>query len=253
MATDVSTLFNPVAAGYARARPDYPDTLIRYAAGLPTLRQHALDLATGNGQAALALAGYFDQVTGCDVSPAQLAHARPHDRVRYLRCRAETLPLKDHSVDLVTVAQAWHWFDGQAVEQELLRILRPGGAVVILGYVLARVDDAVDERVRWYHDELLGPYWAPERNDLLAGYPAFPALLEPVPSPRFTMSCQWTRDQFLDYLDSWSAAIAYRADRGENPLYHIREALEPIWPAEAVRTVRWPLVVKAARLPSGTD
>ncbi|RMF20054.1 MAG: class I SAM-dependent methyltransferase, partial [Gammaproteobacteria bacterium] len=167
--------------------------------------------------------------------------------IQFVQARAEALPLPDSCVDLVTVAQAWHWFDGPAVEKEFMRVLRPGGAVVIWGYGLTRIRPDIDACVRHYHDHVLGPYWAPARDTLLAGYPNFPSFLREAPAPQFGLSCTWSREQFLNYLDSWSAGTAYRADNGRSPLPAIASKLASLWPSEQLLTVRWPLTVKVAR------
>ena len=66
---------------------------------------------TGNGQAALGLTPHFRAVVATDASPSQIAQAHPHPKVTYLVAPADRTPLPDGSVDLVTVATAFHWLD----------------------------------------------------------------------------------------------------------------------------------------------
>ncbi|MGI9246613.1 MAG: class I SAM-dependent methyltransferase, partial [Steroidobacteraceae bacterium] len=92
--------FSRQAGDYSRYRPGYPPALIEHITSLAPDRQLAVDVATGNGQAALALAAHFDAVLAIDGSAAQLAQAQPHPRVRYQRAMAEALPTADASAAL---------------------------------------------------------------------------------------------------------------------------------------------------------
>ena len=162
--------FSRQAADYSRYRPAYPSALIAYVASLAPGRALAVDCATGNGQAAVALAEHFDQVLAVDASAAQLEQALPHPRVRYERALAEALPVADGAVALVAVAQAIHWFDFDRFHAECRRVLMPGGVVAAWTYTVFRAGGAIDEVVdRFYHDTI-GPYWPPEREYVQQGY-----------------------------------------------------------------------------------
>jgi hypothetical protein len=100
-----------VASAYARFRPRYPRALFDALTGLAPARHAAWDCATGSGQAAVALAQDFARVIATDVSAGQLGAAERHQRVLYVRARAEAVPIRSRSIALVTVAQALHWFD----------------------------------------------------------------------------------------------------------------------------------------------
>ena len=103
--------FSGHARAYAEFRPSYPSDLAAYLAHLEPNRGLAWDCGTGNGQAAILLADHFDRVAATDPSRQQLCSATAHPRVTYLAATAERAPLADGSVNLVTVAQALHWFD----------------------------------------------------------------------------------------------------------------------------------------------
>src|SRR5208282_5000395 len=77
--------FSRQAAAYGRHRPRYPLELAAHLAAVAPGHTLALDLATGNGQAAVDLAAHFERVLASDASASQLAHAAPHARVHYLR------------------------------------------------------------------------------------------------------------------------------------------------------------------------
>src|SRR5262245_53056061 len=103
--------FTAVAAQYAQSRPTYPDELFAWLAGRCAARQLAWDVGAGNGQASVALAQHFDKVLATDLSEAQVRQAAAHPRIEYRVAPAEQSGLPDASADLVTIAQALHWFD----------------------------------------------------------------------------------------------------------------------------------------------
>jgi ubiquinone/menaquinone biosynthesis C-methylase UbiE len=242
--------FDAVAADYAAFRPTYPDALFARLARESPARDLAWDCATGNGQAAVALAAHFDAVIATDVSAAQLAHARPHPRVRYAVAPAEASPLDDDAADLVTVAQAFHWFDRDAFFAEVGRVLRPGGLLAVWTYGLFECTPDVDRVVARYVDEALGPYWSPARRLVDEGYAGVAFPFAPVAVPAFAMEARWTLDQLVGYLATWSARQTRLAATGTDPLPAVRDALAAVWgtPA-ATRPIRWPLAVHVRRKP----
>src|SRR5205085_2841298 len=103
--------FASAATDYAAFRPRYPAALFAALAESAPGRHVAWDCATGSGQAAIGLAGHFEQVVATDASAAQLSAALAHPRVRYREAPADASGLPPRSVELVTVAQALHWLD----------------------------------------------------------------------------------------------------------------------------------------------
>jgi ubiquinone/menaquinone biosynthesis C-methylase UbiE len=103
--------FATEAAQYAHLRPTYPDSLFAFLSATVTSREVAWDCATGNGQAATHLAGYFGRVIATDESAEMIAQASRDPRIEYRLAEAEDSGIEAHAVDLVTVASAIHWFD----------------------------------------------------------------------------------------------------------------------------------------------
>ena len=110
--------FSGHASDYAKFRPHYPRELFVYLADITSERECVWDCATGNGQAAVALAEFFQHVIATDASEKQIANAQSHDRVIYRVASAERSGLSNASVDLITVAQALHWFDRELFLQK---------------------------------------------------------------------------------------------------------------------------------------
>ena len=240
-------LFSTQAADYARFRPRYPRALFEYLSSLCTSHERAWDCGTGSGQAAVALTPFFDRVVATDPSSAQLERAELHPKVEYRQVSAESSELKSHCVDLVTVAQAFHWFDQPRFFKEVRRVLRPGGVLALWTYPLSQVTPAVDRVVLKLYAEILGPYWEPERSLVESGYSGIEFPFVDIASPAFTMEEHWSLDQLRGYLGTWSALQAYQRQKGSNPLSLIDAELASAWGGAGIKGIRWPLAVKVGR------
>lgn len=133
--------FDGVAAEYERSRPGYPEAAVEWI--VPAGARDALDLGAGTGKLTEPLLARGLRVAA--VEPLAAMRAVIEDRLpaaTALAGSAEEIPLPDASVDLVTVAQAWHWLDAERASAEIARVLRPGGR-------LALVWNRRDERVGW--------------------------------------------------------------------------------------------------------
>ncbi len=240
--------FSGHAADYARYRPGYPAALFAFLADCCAHHEHAWDCGTGNGQAARALAAHFQQVTATDASAPQLAHATPHERVTYQVAAAEQSPLPDHSADLITVAQALHWFDLDAFYAEVRRVAKPDGVLAVWTYSLLTVTPAVDAAVQRYYD-FLDDYWPPERRHVEARYESLPFPFEPLETPTFAHEAAWTFRDLLGYLGTWSAAKRYQQAHAHDPVLPFREALATAWgDAAQTQAVRWELALRVGRV-----
>jgi SAM-dependent methyltransferase len=123
--------FGSVADAYERARPGYPEEAVCWLAGTPP--RDVLDLGAGTGKLTRSLVSAGHRVVAVDRSPemlAQLSQSVPGTTVHV--GRAEEIPLEDASVDVVTVAQAFHWFDYERAVPEIARVLRPGGTLGLI-------------------------------------------------------------------------------------------------------------------------
>ena len=239
--------FSAQADAYARFRPTYPDALYAYLASLTPEHVLAWDCGTGSGQAAVALAAHYTQVIASDPSREQIAHAAAHARVRYVVASAEQPPAEARGADLVTAAQALHWFDCERFYPALERVLKPGGLFAAWGYGLMRIAPLVDAVVLRYYTDAVGPYWPPGRRHIESGYQSLPFPLTELVAPSFAMTAPWRLENLFGYLDSWSATRRYLKARGEHPLASLYPELAAAWGEVPERTVTWPLFLRLGR------
>ncbi|MBS0389134.1 MAG: methyltransferase domain-containing protein, partial [Proteobacteria bacterium] len=240
--------FSVVASQYAAFRPRYPAALFEWLAATAPRRERVWDCACGSGQASLDLAAHFGHVIGTDLSAEQLAQAPAHARIGYRVALAERSGLDAGSCDLVTVAQALHWFDLPRFYGEAQRVLRPDGLLAVWCYGIATIPAAAgDALFQDFYENVVGPYWKPERRLIEAGYRTLPFPAPELAVPGFTMQLDWTLDELLGYASSWSATALYIKARGTDPVPRLRAAMLPHWGSAAARhAVRWPLSVRAA-------
>jgi SAM-dependent methyltransferase len=241
--------FAAVSSDYAAFRPSYPAQLFAWLAGVAPARRLAWDCATGTGQAAVALAAHFERVIATDASRAQLERAVAHARVEYREARAEQSGLDSGSVDLVTVAQALHWFDTPRFFAEARRVLKTGGVLAVWTYGPLQVaGPEVDAVVQRFYHQIVGPYWPAERALVDSGYRSIHFPFESLAAPAFRMAASWALGRLLGYLGTWSATARYREALGRDPIEAIREPLAAAWGSPGrEREVVWPLTLRAVR------
>lgn len=230
--------FGAQAAAYAAHRPILPPSVV--AAILDAAGPHVtriVDVACGSGQLTLALAAAAPAsaaVVGLDAAPEQLAFARAADaggRVEWRAADATATGEHDGSVDLLTVAQALHWFVAPAAAPpppprpfyaEVARVVRQGGTFAAVNYGKASLVSAGDPAaplpaatalLHTAHDVTLAPFWPPERHLVIDGM----AGLDPAPGEGFAnvrrsatrmLSPPLTPAAIAGYVSSWSATAA---------------------------------------------
>jgi SAM-dependent methyltransferase len=239
--------FSAQAADYAKFRPSYPREFFDYLASIAPSRQLAWDCGTGNGQAAVALALVFDRVIATDASEKQISSAEPHDRVEYCVAPAESSGIESETVDLITVAQALHWFDLDRFYAEAWRVLKPDGVLAASAYNLLQIEPAIDEIVNRYYYEVVGPFWPPERK-LVERFADLPFPFHEIDPPKFEMTAHWNLNHLLGYLRTWSSTQRFIAAKGTDPLDQITDDLRRAWgKPQQTRSISWPLVVRIGR------
>lgn len=204
-------LFSEGSTLYQQARPDYSAEVVDVVLQHVLTREQAWDCGAGSGQFTQRLAPYFQQVLATDLSAEQLAQAPVLDNVHYEKASAEHCSLAAHSVDLITVAQAIHWFDFDDFYAEVRRVLKPEGILAIVGYGLIQAKDPELNRLidELYFGTLKG-YWDAERHYVDEEYRSLPFPFQEYDVPKLTLDYAWSSAQILNYLSTWSGLKHYQ-------------------------------------------
>ncbi len=243
--------FSSVSEGYQQYRPDYPDELFYHLAHVCHEHECAWDCATGTGQSARALAPYFDRVIATDGSEAQVLMAAANEKkgseskLIFKTATAERSGLADHSVDLITVSQAAHWFDLETFANEVDRVLKPGGILAIWCYSLLNIEDDINALVNHFYYDVVGPYWPFERKLVENGYRDIQLPFTELAVPNYQMQASWNLSQLVGYFSTWSALRLYIEAQGTNPLDELATKLATVWgDPEQIRAIHWPLSLR---------
>jgi ubiquinone/menaquinone biosynthesis C-methylase UbiE len=268
--------FDRGGAAYALRRPDYPGELAAWLAESAPGRKHALDVGCGTGQFTRLLAGAFDEVTGFDPSADQLAHAAAHPRIRYVCAPAEKLDAPNGCADLITAAQAAHWFDLPAFYDEARRVAAPGAVLALISYGAPQLyrsalivtdqgaektrgaghssgpsvlDPELDARFQRFYTQEIGPYWPAERRLVDSGYRDLAFPFTEIEPPRLEIRRDWDLAALLGYIGTWSATRRAQEAGADALLERFAADLAVLWGDPATtRVVRWPINGRICRL-----
>lgn len=245
--------FSSHAACYAALRPTYSIELVNYLASLCGGNYLALDCGCGNGQLSTVLAERFVRVVATDMSESQLKNAKPHARVEYRKALAHESGLADGSVELVTAAQAAHWFDLEKFYGEVHRVGKPNAIIALITYGLFRVDPTIDELIDHFYHHVIGSHWPPERAHVDAGYSTLPFPFPEIRSPSFHIHSTTNRAGLFGLVDTWSAVREAEKVLGRAPMLKFAGELNRIWPdAESIRPISWNVIVRAGKIHGAT-
>ncbi|TGD58118.1 class I SAM-dependent methyltransferase [Flavobacterium humi] len=239
--------FSGNSSEYSKFRPHYPEDMIQEIIALAPNKNTALDVATGNGQVASRLAGSFQAVYATDISENQLQQAPVISNVLYQKMPAEHTDFQDRQFDLITVAQAIHWFDFDSFYKEVYRILKPDGVLAVLGYGFFSTNEDSNRILRRLYDDIVGPYWYPERQYLSEGYQTIPFPLVEIVNKKFSKEYTWSFEQLVGYLETWSATANYKAVNKENPIDLVYDDLKVSW-EKGDKKVFFPMFLRVGKL-----
>lgn len=241
--------FSEQAKGYAQNRPRYPETMFEYLASLAPARELAWDCGTGNGQAALALAGNFEHVIATDASEAQIENAFPHERIEYRIEPAEHTMIPSKSVDLITVGTAVHWFDFDPFYAEVRRVGKASAILAVWTYHLPVINPEIDAWLEKFYRVTLAGFWPERIRYLDQRYRTLPFPFEEIQPPAFEMEADWSLENLAGFLGSWSAVRKLVEVQGEKAFEGQMEELERLWGKKSKkRQIRWPLHFRIGRI-----
>ena len=240
-------LFSEHSECYQKARPTYSEEIIGQILLAVNERQIAWDVGAGSGQFTQLLAPHFAHVLATDISENQLQHAPKLANVRYSVNTAQHSDLMAHVVDLVTVAQAIHWFDFESFYKEVRRVLKPDGVIAIIGYGLIQIHEAtLHAKVQHLYHDTLKPYWDAERRYIDEGYQTIPFPFEEIATPQLELNYVWTAQQLFEYLTTWSAVQHYERQTGHSALTTIADDLRAH--RDTLISVTFPVLLRLGKL-----
>ena len=245
--------FSTQSGSYKLYRPEYPDRLFTFLTENPPSNPLIWDCATGNGQAAVAFGRYPGAIVASDQSSAQLRNAPREKSVHYVQALAEAMPLADNTVDLVTVAQALHWFEFDRFFAEVKRVLKPGGRIAAWMYrfltVSPQLGDELDAIVSWFYQDVVGQYWPSERRWVDDQYRSVPFPFAELDTPSFAIEVDWNLGELLGYIGSWFAVQRYKDAHSIDPVASLAAGMLPLWGEETcARPLSWDLALRLGRL-----
>ncbi|CAN5464535.1 class I SAM-dependent methyltransferase [soil metagenome] len=229
---------------YAQYRPVYPKSLYQFIFSQVQERNYAWDAGTGNGQVAGVLADHFSKVFATDISENQILNAVKRDNIIYLNEAAERTTLTDNTLNLITVAQAIHWFNFSEFNKEVYRTLKPGGILAIFGYSLFRTETEADLLIEDFYFNILQNYWDPERQFIEEKYKTIPFPYQEIPAPDLKMEVEWSLQELIGYLNTWSAVQHFIQKNNYNPVDELALSLQKIWKNKSKILINFPLILR---------
>jgi ubiquinone/menaquinone biosynthesis C-methylase UbiE len=246
--------FNHQSDKYLSFRPNYPDALFDYLAMLVSPNATVWDCGTGNGQAAFALANYFQSVFATDINFQQLEVAFTQSNIHYICSSAEKTPFSDQQFDLITIAQALHWFQFDSFYEEVRRVAKPSAIIAAWSYSLGSINEAVDTCIRHLYTDILGDdYWPKERRYIDEEYVTIPFPFKTLGVSEFTIEKRLNFYTLIGYLNTWSAVKEYQKLRHRNPIELIENELLAAWGnPKAELLMHWPIHLLLGQVNEGT-
>lgn len=266
----MADLFIKQARVYASARPTYPQELFDFIFSKTPCHNLAWDVGTGSGQAIPPLAKVFKNVVGTDTSHTQLEHAPKLPNVKYRHHTSPTMSLQEleqnvaseSTLDLVTVAQALHWFDlPKFYDQVKWALKKPNGVFAAWCYTTPEVNDKVDSVFGPYFKES-GPYWDKARKLVNDKYMDIDFPFEPVDGLedtgpiKFKSEMTRTFDEFMTYLRSWSAYVTAKEKGVELLTDEMVEKFKNAWndgSGEDKKVVTYPIYLRIGKVGNLTE
>lgn len=241
-------LFSGHANLYASFRPTYPDELYQFIFSHLKNFEAAWDCGTGNGQVAKYLSSHFKNVFATDISQQQLKNAFQASNIFYSVSPAEKTTFPDHQFDLITVAQALHWFDRDSFYKEVRRVAKPGALLAVWGYSVLTISPQADAIIMDFYRNIIGPYWDDARKLVDEEYKTIDFPFEEIPVPKFNITVKWTIDELRGYLTTWSSTQKFIRENGINPVEALYEKIKSFWGRTAEMTIKFPVFMRLGKL-----
>ena len=238
--------FSHQSADYANFRPQYPKEIFDEIKTRLKSSTCAWDCATGNGQVAKELSKFFEDVKATDISKNQLNQAPKLANINYSVQTAEKVDFPDNSFDLITVAQAIHWFNFDKFYTEVKRTLKNDGIFVVLGYSLFRSNPETNKIMDDFYYNIIGPYWDEERKYLDDGYKSIPFPFQEIETSEVFFKEEWQLERLIGYLKTWSAVKHFIDKNGYDPVDELYDDLKESFGDKNI--IEFPILFRMGRV-----
>ncbi|MDZ7694462.1 MAG: class I SAM-dependent methyltransferase [Balneolaceae bacterium] len=208
----------------------------------------AWDCGTGPGQVASVLAEHFDEIYASDISQEQMDHAPKKSNITYYKVPAEDTEFSSNIFDLITVAQAIHWFDFEQFYTEVNRTGRPGALLAVIGYGMVQVLPKIDKKLHQFYNDMFNRYFNKNRKFLDEKYQTIPFPFEEISTPQFERTIEWEREHLEGFLNSWSPVQKFKDDHGQNPVDTVIQEIDPLWGEDEKLSVTFPIFLRLGKL-----
>ncbi|HJR85161.1 MAG TPA: class I SAM-dependent methyltransferase [Nitrososphaeraceae archaeon] len=240
--------FSTQSKNYSYSRPTYPQSLFKFLSTVTPQNNLAWDCATGNGQAAIGLAKYFNKVIASDASRNQIQYAFARENIEYKVFQAENAEIDSDSVDIVTVAQALHWFDFDKFYSNVKRVGKKGGIIAVWSYDMHKINPQIDKITKKLDvdGDILGSYWDKEARYVKEKYETITFPFREISVPAFKTTLHWNLNQLWDYMNTWSSVKKYYSENKQDPLDIVKPEVSALWGEEFdKKQVTWNINIRA--------
>ncbi|PHT54562.1 hypothetical protein CQW23_09024 [Capsicum baccatum] len=260
----MAKLFIKQAQQYSVGRPSYPDNLFHFIASKTPCHDLVWDVGTGTGQAAQSLAKLYKNVIATDASPKQLEFAAKVPNVQY-KCTSPNMSMSEiktkigseSSVDLITIAQAMHWFDLPTFYQQAKWLLKkPNGVIAAWCYTTPEVSVSVDAILEKFYTIDAGPYWESPRKLVDEKYQTIDFPFEAVDGCDHNGPFEFKIEKVIDlesyftYLKSWSAYQTAKEKGAELLTDDVVDKFTSAWneDGKSEKTVTYPIYLRIGKV-----
>ena len=240
--------FSTQSKNYSYSRPTYPQSLFKFLSTVTLQNNLAWDCATGNGQAAIGLARYFNKVIASDASRNQIQYAFQRENIDYKVFQAENAEIDSDSVDIVTVAQALHWFDFDKFYSNVKRVGKKGGIIAVWSYDMHKINPQIDKITKRLDvdGDILGSYWDKEARYVKEKYETITFPFREISVPVFKTTLHWNLNQLWDYMKTWSSVKEYYSENKQDPLDLVKLEVSALWGEEFdKKQITWNINIRA--------
>lgn len=241
--------YESVAQAYKIFRPKYPRGLFEEVICHVKNRNLAWDCGTGNGQVAFSLAKHFTKVIGTEKCDEQLKNVYQATNIEYFNGLAEYSNLCENSVDLITCAQAVHWFDLDSFYAEVLRVGNDNAIIAIWGYDRFYINNQIDSVLNEFFNQFLAPFRDDiPRRYLRSHYSTLPFEFEEIECSNFSINLFWELSDLIGYLSTMSSLREFILMNQHNPISNLVEKLANYWPKDRLLQTVFPIFIRIGRI-----